>query len=366
MTKPEGQNLNTEHNELTNMKLSKLIALVGDENVEIQNLGSDLEKVHSKGNTAYFTFRGPMAYAADMLTEAPEKTALIVWMPAARVREASQMPDNPSGAELIAAERVRQIEKEGWTADHDDGPDHADGELAAAGANYAWASVNLALGENPQINKLPSLNWPWEMEWWKPSEDPVRNLVKAGALIAAEIDRLLRQMDKAKGTDRTDGPESRDRALGIARRGDKVRCTDCHYTFLVEEVGSRPQCPHCQCRWEGMKLEWTTEPSLTEPCDIHVGRLPVMPPTALFFIKQHCEDFLLSGALIPDGEDGLQLNSLEGAKQCAQKTMETWIANFTLGWKAPPRTCGEEIAQQVTAAMMRGETIGIQPEGSTL
>jgi hypothetical protein len=34
--------------------------------------------------------------------------------------------------------------------------------------------------------------WPWDQDWWKPSPDPIRNLVKAGALIAAEIDRLQR------------------------------------------------------------------------------------------------------------------------------------------------------------------------------
>ena len=34
--------------------------------------------------------------------------------------------------------------------------------------------------------------WPWSDKWWKPSDDPVRNLVKAGALLAAEIDRLQR------------------------------------------------------------------------------------------------------------------------------------------------------------------------------
>lgn len=34
--------------------------------------------------------------------------------------------------------------------------------------------------------------WPWERKWWKPSQDQVRNLVKAAALIAAEIDRLQR------------------------------------------------------------------------------------------------------------------------------------------------------------------------------
>lgn len=35
-----------------------------------------------------------------------------------------------------------------------------------------------------------SPDWPWDEEWWKPSLDPIRNLEKAGALIAAEIDRL--------------------------------------------------------------------------------------------------------------------------------------------------------------------------------
>jgi len=36
--------------------------------------------------------------------------------------------------------------------------------------------------------------WPWEKSWWKPTpNDRVKELVKAGALIAAEIDRLLEQ-----------------------------------------------------------------------------------------------------------------------------------------------------------------------------
>jgi len=35
--------------------------------------------------------------------------------------------------------------------------------------------------------------WPWHQGWWKPSpNDRIRELVKAGALIAAEIDRLQR------------------------------------------------------------------------------------------------------------------------------------------------------------------------------
>lgn len=34
-------------------------------------------------------------------------------------------------------------------------------------------------------------HWPWSREWWKP-KNPRRDLVKAGALIVAEIERLDR------------------------------------------------------------------------------------------------------------------------------------------------------------------------------
>ena len=84
------------------------------------------------------------------------------------------------GIELIAEERKRQVDEEGWTEEHDD--QHTCGELKIAAACYT------TLSDHP----APSF-WPWLIEWWKPSGDPIRNLVKAGALIAAEIDRLQRE-----------------------------------------------------------------------------------------------------------------------------------------------------------------------------
>ena len=85
-----------------------------------------------------------------------------------------------SGAELIAAERERQVTAEDWTPEHDAG--HTSGELALAGALYAI----------PFPARKGHVNlWPWGEGYWKPtSDDRVRELVKAGALIAAEIDRL--------------------------------------------------------------------------------------------------------------------------------------------------------------------------------
>lgn len=93
-----------------------------------------------------------------------------------------------TGIELIAAERQRQIHEEGHAAADDD--DYAAGELADAAACYAMQP----LVREPDGRKCrkPKL-WPWDAKWWKPTpNNRLRELVKAGALIAAEIDRLQR------------------------------------------------------------------------------------------------------------------------------------------------------------------------------
>lgn len=108
-----------------------------------------------------------------------------------------------AGAELIALERRRQMETEGWSDHHDD--EHEMGELVDAAVVYATAADILAnapedFRSSPSLLKhefeLDQLGkerpWPWEFEWLKIDPDPVRNLIKAGALLAAEIDRLLR------------------------------------------------------------------------------------------------------------------------------------------------------------------------------
>lgn len=98
-----------------------------------------------------------------------------------------------TGAELIADERYRQIYKEGWSASHDD--KHDESELAFAALVYCHPDPSA-----PFINK----HWPFNNDWYKPAPiffNPkksetvnmrIKELVKAGALIAAEIDRLQR------------------------------------------------------------------------------------------------------------------------------------------------------------------------------
>lgn len=104
---------------------------------------------------------------------------------------------------MIAAERQRQIDTEGWSPEHDDG--HTLGEMAAAGACYALLGTRWKDSTILGSQLVRHILWPWDDEWFKPTEYPeppftadvhidrhVRDLTKAGALIAAEIDRLQR------------------------------------------------------------------------------------------------------------------------------------------------------------------------------
>jgi hypothetical protein len=86
----------------------------------------------------------------------------------------------------IAIERQRQIEVEGFTSTHDD--KHYPGEIALAAACYAIDSYP---GAN--IESVIKEIWPWEDRWWKP-KGKRRDLIRAAALIVAEIERTDRAM----------------------------------------------------------------------------------------------------------------------------------------------------------------------------
>ena len=109
-----------------------------------------------------------------------------------------------SGIELITDERQRQIDVEGWSAEHDE--QHTEGELAIVAALYAspiklYSKVE-SYGEVKFIDP-----WPWwdtveitrygdglttQVSAWdkRKKHHRIRRLIIAGALIAAEIDRL--------------------------------------------------------------------------------------------------------------------------------------------------------------------------------
>lgn len=78
-----------------------------------------------------------------------------------------------TGVELVAIERARQISHEGYSREHD--RKHGAAQLAQAAQAYLTGSAK---------------TWPWTPDSFKPSADISRNLVRAGALIAAAIDVL--------------------------------------------------------------------------------------------------------------------------------------------------------------------------------
>ncbi|MEJ2031876.1 MAG: hypothetical protein P8Y63_02305 [Deltaproteobacteria bacterium] len=110
-----------------------------------------------------------------------------------------------NGVELIATERKRQITEKEYTSEHDD--QHIGGEMALVAA--LLASPELLYKETTEEGGYTD-PWPesWERRWdqrpyydknGRPNHDVnmgtqerICQLQKAGALIAAEIDRLLR------------------------------------------------------------------------------------------------------------------------------------------------------------------------------
>lgn len=100
----------------------------------------------------------------------------------------------------VLTERGRQMTEEGWTFEHDD--QHKNGEMARAAACYAWAAALSndvrALMSDTEWSEAVVFRrlWPWDAAWWKP-KDRRRDLVRAAALIVAEIERLDRRGTQA-------------------------------------------------------------------------------------------------------------------------------------------------------------------------
>jgi hypothetical protein len=95
------------------------------------------------------------------------------------------------GASLIYGERQRQVEK-GYGAEHDD-VYNDDEALVRAALSYLRSRGNGSEDAAPA-------DWPWDAHKWKPGA-AIDDLVKAGALIAAEIDRLSRAGAVSKYSD---------------------------------------------------------------------------------------------------------------------------------------------------------------------
>lgn len=168
-----------------------------------------VERLDRRARQDHEDFRAAIDFAEDMATTLDlVRQALGVptephqGMPerileAAKAKAAAAADRGPLAA--IAAERVRQVNVEGWTPEHDDS--HTGGDLAKAAAAYASSAASendhAAAKRLAELNVAPAM-WPWCATWWKPSHRR-RDLVKAAALIVAELDRLNRAEEAAQG-----------------------------------------------------------------------------------------------------------------------------------------------------------------------
>lgn len=93
------------------------------------------------------------------------------------------------GVDLIAKERGRQLKQLGYSREDDLG---REAEMASAALCYITTAKDVMMAE--ELHRALSLaivhpqDWPWDYELFKPSGDVIRDLVRAGALIAAAID----------------------------------------------------------------------------------------------------------------------------------------------------------------------------------
>lgn len=101
-----------------------------------------------------------------------------------------------TGIELIAEERKRQVEVEGYDSEHD--YEHNPEEFVLAALSYAESSIEYPyVRETKDISDLMN-DWPWDPHGYKPTKSMIKDLVKAGALIAAAIDRINALPEESK------------------------------------------------------------------------------------------------------------------------------------------------------------------------
>ena len=133
----------------------------------------ELELVRERGGFTSLMFptdKAAIAFARAVLDKAQPVRSGPVSLP---------LTLTPAGYSVLV-ERKRQVEVEGFTFAQDDAYQYH--ELRKAAAAYLMHNGDPYLG--PQ-------SWPWDFSQWKPGSARA-NLVKAGALVIAEIERIDR------------------------------------------------------------------------------------------------------------------------------------------------------------------------------
>lgn len=173
--------------------IDRLKAFPGDELIDLSQHEGEQVDIDIATLNQWYELSSPANVLA--LVEALEKAQQRI----AELEEAEQKlcaANVTLDARAELAERQRQVTAEGWSPKHDD--QYKNTELAFAASCYAFhaaaASWDLEDDGIPYDSHPVPKQWPWDPSWWKPT-DARRDLVKAGALILAEIERI----DRAAG-----------------------------------------------------------------------------------------------------------------------------------------------------------------------
>lgn len=134
---------------------------------------------------------GAVETAIQIIKE--QKEAIELLAEAAKKREIPfPHPGNQftEGAVMIATERLRQMKEENFYNDFL----HTEDQLPKAAAAYLLPDINF---RRPGAIFKRNIFWPWRPELYKPSpDDRIKELKKAGALCAAEIDRIIAENER--------------------------------------------------------------------------------------------------------------------------------------------------------------------------
>jgi hypothetical protein len=153
------------------------------------------------------------------------------------------------GVAMIRAERLRQVAVEGYDEEHD--AHHGDGDLIRAAVAYAIAAVGAA--EEHTVRW-----WPWDRASFKPGPEPLDSLVKAGALIAAELDRIIADVAYAEKVRREAAEAKLAEVRSVLLEGGQDNGTARRRALAIHQ--SRPSC--CRSASTGTeKPPGTTRPA---------------------------------------------------------------------------------------------------------
>lgn len=115
-----------------------------------------------------------LSVQAPIAAAATPEGADILWSPAMR---------------LVLRERVDQVERHGYSPQHDDG--HGNGDIGRGAIAYALAALAYANDDDAELFVQAERNWPWDQAGFHPSDEVLCH-IKAAAMHIAEADRVIR------------------------------------------------------------------------------------------------------------------------------------------------------------------------------